>query len=454
MTRGPDLDDRPSTAIAFVALLVASLAMAVLIACWDSAPAQAQAVNVPPNNPPPPPPATPPNPGGTVPVVPEIRLPELVREPLLPELPQIPAEPTDSAQRLLLLTPIGGGQAVADDYDLQVLALARLQSLSQDMLLFAPPAGLSPLEAISLVELDPRVILVQLNLPYVAQRGAGPSAAASPTPRPGVRQAARGEGVLIGLVDSAVELDHPALAGAAIELADVIGTPLEPGDTAHGTAMAGAILGGEQAAGAARGARMLAIRAFSAAGGGSARSATFAVAQAIDLAAVRRVAVLNLSFSGPKDPLVARLLSRAAQGGILVIGAAGNGGPKAPPAYPAALPGVLAVTAIDGGDRLFAQANRGAYVGLAAPGVDVIVAGPGGGYGISSGTSIAAAKVSGLAASILAQAAGLKPAALHELLRRTAVDLGPRGPDESFGAGKVDGPAASAAARGLALKDG
>lgn len=466
MTRSPDLADRPSRLIALASLLVAGLAIGALMACWGGRVAHAQA-NQPPaggaNNPPPPgggpgggtpPPQTPP--GGAFEV--EIRLPDLGREQAIPELPQR-SEIGAIGDRIVMLVPINEGGVVAADYDLQVLGLATLQSLGQDMVLAAPPSGLSPLEAISLVELDPRVVVVQLDLPYALQRGPeqpGELAAAA-GPDEIVEQLARAEGVLIGLVDSAVEVGHPALAGAAIELADVVKTPLEASDAAHGTAMAGAILGGDQAGGEARGARMLAIRAFSSggAGGGAARSATFAVAQAIDLAAVRRVDVLNLSFAGPRDPIVIRLLSRAQQLGVLAIGAAGNAGPEAPPAYPAALPSVLAVTAIDGRDELFKRANRGAYVGLAAPGVDVIVAGPGGGYGISSGTSIAAAKVSGLAAAILGQSAGLAPAALHDLLRQTAIDLGPAGPDEAFGAGKVDGDAARAAAQGLAgLKEG
>ena len=464
MIRSPDLHDRPSRGIAFVSLLIASLAMAFLIACWSSDQAHAQA-GTPnqPTTPPPntPPPATPPqNPGGGISV--ETRLPDLGRDLGLPELgtpgPNVLPEVGGDAGRLVLLVPIGGAPAVAADYDLQVLQLASLQSIGRDMMLADPPNGLGPVEAIALIELDPRVEIVQLDLPYQVQRGPAPVLTERTTPvgDPGslLQQQARAEGVLIGLIDSAVDVRHPALADASIELVDVVGGSIAAEDVKHGTAMAGAILGGDQAGGEARGARLLAIRAFAAAGSGSARSATFAVAQAVDLAAVKRVDVLNLSFAGPRDPLVARLLGRAAQLGVLAVAAAGNAGPGAPPAYPAALAEVLAVTAIDGKDRIYKQANQGPYVGLAAAGVDVIVAGPGGGYAISSGTSIAAAKVSGLAAAILGQSGGIKPAALDELLRRTAVDLGPSGPDQAFGAGKVDGPAARAAAQGLALKDG
>ena len=449
MIGDPAVKDRPSRAILLGGLVVAALSLGWLVVC-DAA--HAQRANNPaaaPQGravPPPPPPSTPQG---------ETRLPDLNRDLGLPELAPAPIEAAPDESELLLLVPRGGVPGVANDYGLPVLAQAPLQSLGQDMLLTRPPAGLSALEAIALIEVDPRVVLVQLNQPYELQRDMAPAALAAEAARPGSVQEAQATGVTIGLIDSAVDIRHPAFEGAAIELVDVVGAPFVKGDAVHGTAMAGAILGSGEARGEARGAQLLAIRAFAAGGTGRVRSASYPVALAIDLAITEEVDVLNMSFAGKPDRLVAKLLDQLASTGILAVGAAGNAGPEAPPAYPAAHPAVLAVTAVDGKDRIFDKANRGAYIGLAAAGVDVIIAGPGGAYGISSGTSIAAARVSGLAATILAQAKGLRPAALDGLLRETAIDLGPSGPDESFGAGKVDPPAARAAARQTAgLKDG
>jgi subtilisin family serine protease len=105
---------------------------------------------------------------------------------------------------------------------------------------------------------------------------------------------------------------------------------------------------------------------------------------------------------------------------------------------------VIAVTATDADDRIFAQANTGSYIAVAAPGVDVIAAEPGKRYGFSSGTSMAAAHVSGLVALMLEQRAGLDLASVRAILSETALDLGPRGPDRVFGAGRINAAAALA----------
>jgi subtilisin family serine protease len=126
---------------------------------------------------------------------------------------------------------------------------------------------------------------------------------------------------------------------------------------------------------------------------------------------------------------------------IAVIAAAGNAGPGAPPAYPAAQAGVIAVTATDSVDHLYRYANRGPYVTLAAPGVDILVARPTG-YGYLSGTSMATAYVSGLSALMISRAGDLTPTRLRRLLEETAADLGPPDRDAEFGAGRVDAMAA------------
>jgi subtilisin family serine protease len=122
---------------------------------------------------------------------------------------------------------------------------------------------------------------------------------------------------------------------------------------------------------------------------------------------------------------------------VVLIAAAGNNGPSAPPAYPASYPEVIAVTATDANDGLFAQANRGPYVAVAAPGVDILVAAPGARYDMTTGTSVAAAHVSGLAALLLEQQPNLTPDALTAVLVRSARDLGVAGRDVHYGAGLV-----------------
>src|SRR5262249_21856732 len=79
--------------------------------------------------------------------------------------------------------------------------------------------------------------------------------------------------------------------------------------------------------------------------------------------------IINMSFAGPKDPSLERVLKLTYDRGIVLIAAAGNAGPKSPPLYPGADPNVIAVTATDADDKLFTGANRGKYISVAAPGV-------------------------------------------------------------------------------------
>ena len=85
----------------------------------------------------------------------------------------------------------------------------------------------------------------------------------------------------------------------------------------------------------------------------------------------------------------------------MLIAAAGNAGPNSPPLYPAADRNVIAVTATDMEDRLYTGANRGNHIAVAAPGVDVLVPAPGGNYQFTTGTSVAAAHVSGVVALLI-----------------------------------------------------
>ena len=100
----------------------------------------------------------------------------------------------------------------------------------------------------------------------------------------------------------------------------------------------------------------------------------------------------------------------------MLIAAAGNAGPKSPPLFPGAYPNVIAVTATDVDDKLFAGANRGKYVSVAAPGVDILVPAPENAYQLTTGTSVAAAEVSGIVALLLERNPKLTPADIRRIL--------------------------------------
>ncbi len=145
-----------------------------------------------------------------------------------------------------------------------------------------------------------------------------------------------------------------------------------------------------------------------------------------------------MSFVGGRDRHLHAILREASRRGIVLVAAAGNGGPKAEAAYPAAYPEVIAVTAVDEDDHRYEHANRGRYIAIAAPGVDILAPVQGGKHELVSGTSFATAYVSGIAALLLERNPNMDTAAVAKLIMAGADDLGPAGRDEDFGAGRIN----------------
>jgi hypothetical protein len=185
------------------------------------------------------------------------------------------------------------------------------------------------------------------------------------------------------------------------------------------------------------GARVHVLDVFAHTNDGALAASVERVAAAIDWMISNRVAVINVSAQGPDNPILAAMVQRAVQRGHIIVAAAGNGGPAARPAYPAAYDGVVAVTAIDERDRAYIRANRGAYLDFAAPGVNVAVE-VGGATAEVSGTSFAAPYVAVAAAAELHEPSFSGSQRVINLLRERAQDLGEPGHDEVFGWGSLD----------------
>jgi hypothetical protein len=254
---------------------------------------------------------------------------------------------------------------------------------------------------------------------------------------------ASGNKVLVAIIDSEVDRAHPDLAGA-ITASFNAASAAEPAHT-HGTGMAGAIAAHRTMLGTAPRVGLLTVRAFSATAS-SAEGTTFNILKGLDWAADQGARVVNMSFAGPADPRLRDALQKANSRGMVLIAAAGNAGPTSPPLYPAADPGVIGVTATDSRDAVFSGANRGNYIAVAAPGVDVFAPAPNGAYQLSTGTSIAAAEVSGVVALMIERNPALTPAAVRRILMDTATRLGPKG-GRDFGAGLVNAYEAVRAAK-------
>lgn len=336
--------------------------------------------------------------------------------------------------------------ALAKRHGLDRVESQRIELTGTTMFRWRLPAGRSVRDVVRSLEADSAIRSAQPNYVYTLQQDEAVQRAAIERGDP-VQYAvgklhllqahnfARGTGVRIAIIDSGVDTGHPELAGAIAGTFDALGTDEKP--HAHGTAVAGLIAARGKLTGVAPNARIFAARAFGASADG-AQGTTFRILKSLDWAAEQGVRVINLSFVGPADPAVQRSLAAAHRKGIVLVAAAGNAGPKSPPLFPASDPNVIAVSATDAGDRLFAAANRGRHIALAAPGVDLIVAAPEAGYQVSSGTSFAAAHVSGIVALLIERKPGLDPAAVRNALLSSATDLGPKGRDDQFGAGLTD----------------
>ena len=248
-------------------------------------------------------------------------------------------------------------------------------------------------------------------------------------------QVATGKNIPIALIDSEIDAKHPDLDGAITKNFDPLGGDAKPHP--HGTAMAGAIAAHGKLSGIALGPHLLAARAFDNTAG-EAKGTSFAIYKSLQWAADNGARVINMSFAGPADADMHRMLAAAYEKGIVLVAAAGNAGPKSAPLYPAADPDVIAVTATDSNDGLFKMANRGSYIAVAAPGVDILALAPGDSYQITTGTSVAAAHVSGIAAMLLEEKPSLTPAEVRSIIMSTAKPLGSAGQRSDFGAGLVD----------------
>ena len=240
-------------------------------------------------------------------------------------------------------------------------------------------------------------------------------------------------GLRLGLIDGGVDSRHPALSGSTVRTQGC-GGAAHP--SAHGTAVASLLVGDSgNFRGVLPDGQLWAADVYcNAPTGGSVQS----IAEALAWMAREKVAVVNISLVGPPNVLLERAVAALVARGHLLVAAVGNDGPAAAPLYPAAWPGVVAVTATDARRRLLPEAGRGPHVAFAAPGADLAAASLGAErFEPVRGTSFAAPLVAGLLA---AQLQLPDPAAARlalDALSKAAVDLGPNGRDPLYGWGLV-----------------
>lgn len=238
----------------------------------------------------------------------------------------------------------------------------------------------------------------------------------------------------IGIIDSSIDQRHNAFAGASITTRRFVDNESPP--NTHGTAIASIIASNDpQALGLAPSAQIYAAEVFDKNDEQGEFASTVSLIKALNWLVTLDVSVINISLAGPPNRLLETALARVREKGVLAIAAAGNGGPMSQPMYPAAYPDVVAVTAIDAKGRAFRLANRGEYVDIAAPGVNVRHALAGGGFGASSGTSYAVPFVTVAVARLLESRDD--PTAILDFLYASAMDVGAPGRDQVYGYGQL-----------------
>ncbi|HWP10480.1 MAG TPA: S8 family serine peptidase [Ramlibacter sp.] len=285
--------------------------------------------------------------------------------------------------------------ALARSYGLQMVTDWPMPALGLDCYVMDVPAPMQPSDVASRLTSEPGVAWAQvMNIFQPLGRddvAVGRPSASRQWPLAELHQSVTGRGVRIAVIDSSIQADHPGLSE---QVATRLNLVADRPDTAelHGTAVAGVIAARSDSrigiVGVAPLARILALRACWQAADTLCTSLSLALA--LSAALENNADIINLSLGGPPDRLIQRLIEAALARGIPVVAAmnraVANGG------FPAALPGVISVAD--------APSTRSPGA-VAAPGTDVLTTLPGSRWGVVSGSSYAAAHVSGLVALII-----------------------------------------------------
>jgi subtilisin len=270
-----------------------------------------------------------------------------------------------------------------------------------------------------------------------------------------------GTGAKVAVLDTGIDYTHMDLKDNYKGGYDFVNNDSDPWDdncltlaqTCHGTHVSGIIAAeknGVGVIGVAPNASIYAVKVLDATGFGSASWIISGIQWAVD----NKMNIISMSFAGSNDDIsIHTAVDNAYNAGLLLVAAGGNTGSSdptipAPVLYPAAYDTVIAVTATDQNDQRAIFSPRDPKIELAAPGVDInstIGSTINGGYGIRSGTSMAAPHVTGVAALLYStnfpdvNNDGVKNNKdVRLILDNTAKDLGLPGRDNIYGYGVVD----------------
>ncbi len=280
-----------------------------------------------------------------------------------------------------------------------------------------------------------------LTLPNDPQWAARQSGYLSPLHLDRAWDISKGSGVIVAVIDTGTDLDHPDLAGQLVAGRNVLNPGVGPqDDNGHGTLVSGIVAARTNNArgvvGVAPAAKVMPIKVLDSSGSGSDAN----IAVGIDWATTHGAKVINLSLGGTfDDPVLSNAISNAIVHNVVVVAAAGNDGSDTV-GFPASYAGVLAVSATDHAGALTSFSSYGPRVDVAAPGLDITstALGSSEAYAGDSGTSFSSPIVAGVAALVRAQHPTWTQSQVSTQIRNTARDVGLPGVDPAFGHGIVD----------------
>lgn len=250
--------------------------------------------------------------------------------------------------------------------------------------------------------------------------------------------------VIIAVLDSGITLNHPEFQGRLLPGYDFVNDDADPSDDhGHGTHTAGIIAAGIDngigMVGICPGCSLLPVKVLNQNNAGT----WSGVAQGILFATDHGARVISLSLGAAvSSKTLEAAVSYAVEHNVLIIAAAGNMGIDRK-FYPAALDGVMAVSATDANDARWVLSNMGDYIDVAAPGHAVYstyndLQNYYGGYNYMSGTSMAAPHVAGLAGLLLSQKPERTVADLYQIITSTADKLSDADRDPYVGYGRIN----------------